>query len=336
MSSVAATRLRKGNLVKHNNELCRIVETQHVTPGNLRGFVRAKMRKVKDGIMFEHRFRSEDMVERAMLDEREMQYLYKDGDTFYFMDTASLRADRPVRGGARRLDELPAARVDDQRRVLRGQPGRHRAAADRRPQGHRHRARDQGRDGQRPDQAGHARDRPRRDGPGIRRGRYRASASTPRRASTSRAFETAFVIRPSAFVRPYQGPKADGRWPSLVECFVDRPEFPASHPLVRVDRSHRRQHVQRQERRAHSPAAARPDREAARAGLQAGHRQPLLRDAHHLAQRDAAAVAAVGRAADILARRARRHRSRRHRRRAVLRRRAARRCAARWPIAASG
>jgi len=89
MSSVAATRLRKGNLIKHNNELCRIVETQHVTPGNLRGFVRAKMRKVKDGIMFEHRFRSEDMVERATLDEREMQYLYKDDDDYYFMDTSS-------------------------------------------------------------------------------------------------------------------------------------------------------------------------------------------------------------------------------------------------------
>jgi elongation factor P len=89
MSSVAATRLRKGNLIKHNNELCRIVETQHVTPGNLRGFVRAKMRKVKDSTMFEHRFRSEDMVERAHLDEREMQYLYRDGDTFYFMDTAT-------------------------------------------------------------------------------------------------------------------------------------------------------------------------------------------------------------------------------------------------------
>ena len=89
MSTVSATKLRKGNLVKHNSDLCRIVETQHVTPGNLRGFVRAKMRKVKDGIMFEHRFRSEDIVERATLDEREMQYLYKDGDTFYFMDTAS-------------------------------------------------------------------------------------------------------------------------------------------------------------------------------------------------------------------------------------------------------
>jgi elongation factor P len=89
MANVPATRLRKGNLVKHNGDLCRIVEQQHVTPGNLRGFVRAKMRKVKDGAMFEHRFRSEDMVERASLDEREMQYLYKDGSGFCFMDTTN-------------------------------------------------------------------------------------------------------------------------------------------------------------------------------------------------------------------------------------------------------
>lgn len=86
MSSVQATRLRKGHLIKHNGDLCRIVEQQHVTPGNLRGFVRAKLRKVKDGSLFEHRFRSEDMVERAALDEREMQYLYKDGSDYYFMD----------------------------------------------------------------------------------------------------------------------------------------------------------------------------------------------------------------------------------------------------------
>ena len=89
MSSVQATRLRKGHLVKFNNELCRIVETQHVTPGNLRGFVRAKLRRLKDGAMLDHRFRSEDMVERAMLDEREMQFLYKDGTDFYFMDTSN-------------------------------------------------------------------------------------------------------------------------------------------------------------------------------------------------------------------------------------------------------
>jgi elongation factor P len=89
MSSVQATRLRKGHLVKHNNELCRIVETQHVTPGNLRGFVRAKLRRLKDGAMMDHRFRSEDMVERAMLDEHVMQFLYKDAADYYFMDTST-------------------------------------------------------------------------------------------------------------------------------------------------------------------------------------------------------------------------------------------------------
>lgn len=87
MASVQATRLRKGNLIKHNGDLCRVVEQQHVTPGNLRGFVRAKLRKVRDGSLFEHRFRSEDMVERAALDERQMQYLYKDGSGYCFMDT---------------------------------------------------------------------------------------------------------------------------------------------------------------------------------------------------------------------------------------------------------
>jgi elongation factor P len=88
-SSVQATRVRKGHLIKHNNDLCRVIETQHVTPGNLRGFVRAKLRRVRDGALFEHRFRSEDMVERATLDEREMQYLYADGSDFYFMDTSN-------------------------------------------------------------------------------------------------------------------------------------------------------------------------------------------------------------------------------------------------------
>lgn len=89
MSAVQATRLRKGQLIKHNGELYRILESQHVTPGNLRGFVRVKMRSVKNQSLLDHRFRSEDVVERAILDEREMQYLYHDGSTYYFMDTGT-------------------------------------------------------------------------------------------------------------------------------------------------------------------------------------------------------------------------------------------------------
>ena len=87
MPTIQATRVKKGMLIKMGEDLYRILEFQHVTPGNLRGFVRVKMRNIRNGALADNRFRSEDMVERATLDEREMQYLYHDGDDFYFMDT---------------------------------------------------------------------------------------------------------------------------------------------------------------------------------------------------------------------------------------------------------
>ena len=89
MPTIQATRVKKGMLIKMGEDLYRILEFQHVTPGNLRGFVRVKMRNIRSGSLADNRFRSEDTVERATLDEREMQYLYQDGDDFYFMDTAS-------------------------------------------------------------------------------------------------------------------------------------------------------------------------------------------------------------------------------------------------------
>lgn len=89
MATVPATRLKKGMLIKMDQDLFRILELQHVTPGNLRGFVRVKMRNIRSGVLADNRFRSEDSVERATLDEREMQYLYQDGDDYYFMDTSN-------------------------------------------------------------------------------------------------------------------------------------------------------------------------------------------------------------------------------------------------------
>jgi elongation factor P len=76
-------------LVKIENDLFRVLELQHVTPGNLRGFVRVKFRNIRSGTLSDQKLRSEDTVERATLDETEMQYLYQDGDSFYFMDTTS-------------------------------------------------------------------------------------------------------------------------------------------------------------------------------------------------------------------------------------------------------
>ncbi len=89
MATIQATRLKKGMLVKMEQDLFRVLELQHVTPGNLRGFVRVKLRNIRSGTLSDQKLRSEDSVERATLDEREMQYLYQDGDDYYFMDTSS-------------------------------------------------------------------------------------------------------------------------------------------------------------------------------------------------------------------------------------------------------
>jgi elongation factor P len=89
MASIQATRLKKGNLVKMEQDLFRVLELQHVTPGNLRGFVRVKLRNIRNGTLSDQKLRSEDTVERATLDEKEMQYLYQDGDDYYFMDTTT-------------------------------------------------------------------------------------------------------------------------------------------------------------------------------------------------------------------------------------------------------
>ena len=89
MASINATRLKKGMLVKIDQDLFRVLELQHVTPGNLRGFVRVKFRNIRSGNLSDQKLRSEDTLDRATLDEREMQYLYQDGDDYYFMDTTS-------------------------------------------------------------------------------------------------------------------------------------------------------------------------------------------------------------------------------------------------------
>ncbi len=82
-----ANDMRPGMVIRHNGELFTIHKAEHRTPGNLRAFVQARMRNLRTGALIDHRFRSEDTVERANLDEVEMQYLYSDGDSFFFMNT---------------------------------------------------------------------------------------------------------------------------------------------------------------------------------------------------------------------------------------------------------
>ena len=92
--NLLATQLRKGMIVKIDKDLYRIFDRQHVTPGNLRGFVRVKMRNIRNGSMAEEKFRSEDILERVSLEQKQMQYLYNDGEGYHFMDTETYEQAR--------------------------------------------------------------------------------------------------------------------------------------------------------------------------------------------------------------------------------------------------
>ena len=76
-------------LIKVGTDLFRILELHHLTPGNKRAHIQVRMRNIRTMALADHKFRADEDVERAVLDEREMQYLYNDTDHYYFMDTSS-------------------------------------------------------------------------------------------------------------------------------------------------------------------------------------------------------------------------------------------------------
>jgi elongation factor P len=84
--AIPATQMRPGMIIKHNDVLHVVFKVEHRTPGNLRAFIQAKLRNLKSNAMFEHRFRSGDAIEKVSVDEVTMEYLYNDGDDYYFMN----------------------------------------------------------------------------------------------------------------------------------------------------------------------------------------------------------------------------------------------------------
>ena len=86
---INATQLRNGMIIIYDNDLYRVTAVKHLTPGKGHGFMQTKLRNLKTGVGTEHKFRSEDRVDRATLESREMQYLYAEDDRHTFMDTES-------------------------------------------------------------------------------------------------------------------------------------------------------------------------------------------------------------------------------------------------------
>jgi elongation factor P len=85
--AIPATQIRKGMVIVFEGEPCKVLDARHHTPGNLRAMMQTKMRNLRTGSSFEHRFRSADTVERAILEQHEMEYMYSDGTHHHFMNT---------------------------------------------------------------------------------------------------------------------------------------------------------------------------------------------------------------------------------------------------------
>ncbi len=84
-----ATTIRKGNILRIDGNLYRVLVMDHVTPGKGRAHIQTKLRKIVDGTQTEMRFRSDQDVERVTMETKEMQFLYADGQGLHFMDTES-------------------------------------------------------------------------------------------------------------------------------------------------------------------------------------------------------------------------------------------------------
>jgi len=86
MSTITTAAFKKGLFIKYKDEPHQIVEFQHVNPGKGSAFVRTRLKSVISGRVQEFTYKSGESVEELIVETKEMQYLYKDGDAYLFMD----------------------------------------------------------------------------------------------------------------------------------------------------------------------------------------------------------------------------------------------------------
>ena len=84
--ALSANDIRKGMVIVHEGTPVRVMEFHHHTPGNLRAMVQTRLRNLLTGSSFEHRFRSNDTLEKVTLEQHKMDYLYSDGSHHHFMN----------------------------------------------------------------------------------------------------------------------------------------------------------------------------------------------------------------------------------------------------------
>ena len=85
--SITTADFKTGMTILYNNQIFTIVDFQHVKPGKGAAFVRTKLKDIKNGGVIERSFRPTEKFPEARIDRKDMQYLYQDGDLYYFMNT---------------------------------------------------------------------------------------------------------------------------------------------------------------------------------------------------------------------------------------------------------
>ncbi len=84
--AMPATQIRRGMVLVYEGDPCRVIEFRHHTPGNLRAMVQAKLKNLRTGSSFEHRFRAADSIEKASMETHDLEFMYQGGDTYHFMN----------------------------------------------------------------------------------------------------------------------------------------------------------------------------------------------------------------------------------------------------------
>ena len=194
--AVPATQIRRGMVIVFEGDPCRVVEFRHHTPGNLRAMVQAKLKNLRTGSSFEHRFRAADSIEPASMETHELEFMYQGGDTYHFMNTENydqIEMDEETLG-----DNAPWMQpgMKIQAEYLRRAPDRHRAAELDDARDRRDDPGDEDGDEDGVDEAGEARER--RDGEraGVRGdGRQGPRESEHRRVHRAREVTRSAVVR---------------------------------------------------------------------------------------------------------------------------------------------
>jgi elongation factor P len=83
---INATQIRRGMIIKVEDEIYKVIETTHVTPGKGQALMQTKLRKLKDQTLHDYRFRSKDRIDQVYVETVEMEYLYQEGNEYIFMN----------------------------------------------------------------------------------------------------------------------------------------------------------------------------------------------------------------------------------------------------------